>query len=250
MSKEMFEGFRNVLIEANRAGNKKAINEDMCSGAGAIGYLPIWKATVSKLRTSLIQYNKLYHAHNLCEAAKDEQIAKELEEKYNECFKHYKEVMYFCGGFKVSEAQMRKLTGYIDKFCTDGETGTYMAVKGEQAFRKSVEQMIGCILTGKEIAGEKDDELIKTYNTNKRMVERLTKEIAEKEKERAAAQHNAEECEGFGEMKSAALFKNKAEDIEKKKKELQAKIDKANKDNEAIEEDYKEALVRLKYARA
>lgn len=250
MSKEMFEGFRNVLIEANRAGNKKAINEDMCAGAGAIGYLPIWKATVSKLRTSLIQYNKLYHAHNLCEAAKDEQIAKELEEKYNECFKHYKEVMYFCGGFKVSEAQMRKLTGYIDKFCTDGETGTYMAVKGEQAFRKSVEQMIGCILTGKEIANEKDDELIKTYNANKRTIENATKAIAEKEKERLAAQHDADISEADGEMKSAERAKRRVAAIEAEKKELQTKIDTATKANEAIEEDYKEALVRLKYARA
>ena len=250
MSKEMFEGFRNVLIEANRAGNKKAINEDMCAGAGAIGYLPIWKATVSKLRTSLIQYNKLYHAHNLCEAAKDEQIAKELEEKYNECFKHYKEVMYFCGGFKVSEAQMRKLTGYIDKFCTDGETGTYMAVKGEQAFRKSVEQMIGCILTGKEIANEKDAELIKTHNANKRTIENATKAIAEKEKERLAAQHDADISEADGEMKSAERAKRRVAAIEAVKKELQAKIDTPTKANEAIEESYKEALVRLKYARA
>ena len=158
--------------------------------------------------------------------------------------------MYFCGGFKVSEAQMRKLTGYIDKFCTDGETGTYMAVKGEQAFRKSVEQMIGCILTGKEIANEKDDELIKTYNANKRTIENATKAIAEKEKERLAAQHDADISEADGEMKSAERAKRRVAAIEAEKKELQTKIDTATKANEAIEEDYKEALVRLKYARA
>lgn len=183
-----FNALRPVIVEAHRAGNHKAINKDMVSGAGIDSeYFNAWCQDCNKLRLTVADYvlkkravKYGYQIGNVDVTADDVASAREA------IFPKWKEILQVGEAskdtkeLKVDVDDVEDLIGFVWDFMDSGK-GTVETIVTEQMFRKKVESLLGCAIAKNAVLEDGDRDKLSAYRSAEKTIQKCIDTKAELE---------------------------------------------------------------------
>lgn len=153
---------RPALIAAHKSGNKKAITRDQALEHDVTSErFQQWVLWVDDFYAQVRKYYAALVDKNTTAAEKANHRGRAFA-AWRGLLKVGRESQFHKNMY-IDETDMDFFVGFIQKFDSTEETGTFFATKGKNVFRKNVEAFIGCRMAANKLLDDDDLELIRSY---------------------------------------------------------------------------------------
>ena len=249
-----------ALIQANKSGNRHAINKKDCEKAGVDRVaLEMWETGVENLRSTIAPY--------VVEKMKKDADPKELTKLRNRIFPQWKKLIKKGEANLVTDlnADVDSLVGFAETWINTPK-GSVWAVDTPLIFRKSVEAFIGCKIAQNAVLTDNYRDAIRAYTGAKKKIANINEllngkdlksgehvmgilnKIAVEEHEIKAAQNRILEIAGFANKakdEAKEFFMKMEEGLKNDLKKHEAALTKLKNQKEQSEKELKEAQKAL-----
>lgn len=244
-----FNAIRPALVAAHNQDNKRPINKEKCEDLNIdLRYLTMWISDVNKLQKTVEAYvDKAWNAKF------DSTISEgDIYAARERIYPKWKELLCCAESEKnqkqlhVSEFDIEALIKFAWTFMGSG-VGTCVCHMNDNKFRQKVESLIGCLIAGNAILTDHERDILDTFNSAQKSIDRCndkTAELEEKKKSWELHKKGLTEAEkGF-----AAFIDNQIRQINEELKTVKENLVKAEALLHEVSTEAKSIQLKVKYS--